>query len=59
MYHTPYPGEAQDALRFDVTPGAGPHVETLTFNFPLVEGKDAQLRFEWGTVNIPLSIRVP
>jgi hypothetical protein len=58
-YHTPYPGESQDALRFDVMPRTGPHTETLTFDFPLVEGKDAQLQFRWGTVTIPLRVTVP
>jgi hypothetical protein len=59
VYHTPYPGEAQDALRFDVRPEQGPHMEALTFYFPLVEGKDATLRLHWGEVMVPLSIRVP
>jgi len=59
VYHTPYPGEAQDALRFDVQPTSGPHTETLTFDFPKVEGKDAELQLRWGTVVVPLSIVVP
>jgi hypothetical protein len=59
VYHTPYPGEAQDALRFDVRPEKGPHMEVLTFYFPIVEGKDAVLRLHWGEVMVPLSIRVP
>ena len=59
VYHTPYPGEAQDALRLDVRPAPGPHMEVLTFYFPMVEGKDAVLRLHWGPVIVPLSIRVP
>lgn len=59
VFHTPYPGEAQDVLRFDVRPGSGPAVETLTFDFPLVEGKDATLEFRWGTIVVPLKIQVP
>ncbi len=58
-YHASYPGEGQDALRLDVRPEQGPHVETLSFSFPIVEGKDAVLRFEWGQLRVPLSIRVP
>ena len=58
-YHDHYPGEGQDALRLDVRPEQGPHVETLTFAFPVVEGKDAVLRLEWGEVRVPLSLRVP
>jgi hypothetical protein len=59
VYHTPYPGEAQDALRLDVRPEAGPHMEALAFYFPKVEGKDAVLRLHWGDVMVPLAIRVP
>ena len=58
-YHTEYPGEAQDALRLEVAAQKGPHVETLTFAFPIVEGKDAALELQWGEVRVPLSIRVP
>jgi len=58
-YHDHYPGEDQDALRLEVRPEQGPHVETLTFTFPVVEGKDAVLRLEWGDVRVPLSIHVP
>jgi len=59
VYHTPYPGEAQDALRLDVRAEPGPHMETLTFYFPTVDGKDATLRLHWGETMMPLSIRVP
>jgi hypothetical protein len=59
VYHTPYPGAAQDALRFDVPPRTGPPTETLTFEFPLVEGKDAELDLRWGRVILPLRITVP
>lgn len=58
VYHTPYPGEAQDALRLDVHPESGPHMETLAFYFPTVDGKDATLRLHWGETMMPLSIRV-
>ena len=59
VYHTPYPGEDQDQLRVDVRPEPGAHMETLVFYFPIVEGKDAVLRLQWGEVMVPLSIRVP
>lgn len=58
-YHTEYPGEAQDALRLQIVPEKGPHVEALTFSFPIVEGKDAVLQLQWGEVAVPLTIRVP
>lgn len=59
VYHTPYPGETHDALRLDVQPETGPHMEALMFYFPAVEGKDTALRLHWGAVIVPLSIRVP
>jgi hypothetical protein len=59
VFHTPYPGEAQDALRIEVRPEPGQHMEALSFYFPVVEGKDAVLRLHWGEVMIPMSIRVP
>jgi hypothetical protein len=59
VYHTPYPGESQDALRLDVASEKGPHMEALTFYFPTVEGKETLLRMHWGEVMVPLSIRVP
>ena len=59
VFHTPYPGAAQDALRVDVRPEQGAHMEALSSYFPTVEGKDAVLRFHWGTTVIPLAITVP
>jgi hypothetical protein len=58
-YHDHYPGDALDALRLDVRPEQGPHVETLTFSFPNVEGKNAVLRLDWANVQVPLAIVVP
>lgn len=57
-FHTRYPGEAQDALRIRVQPRSGPHVETLTFSFPMVEGYTATLQLHWGTTVVPLGLRV-
>jgi hypothetical protein len=59
VYHTPYPGEDQDALRLDVRTEEGPPMEALMFSFPVVEGKDAVLRLHWGTVMVPVTISVP
>ena len=58
-FHTNYPGEQRDALRLEVKPETGAHMETLTYYFPVVDGKDATLRFHWGTVIVPLAIKVP
>ena len=59
VYHQPYPGEEHDALRLDVVPTGGDHMETLAFYFSAVEKKDAELRLHWGTTIVPLAITVP
>jgi Protein of unknown function (DUF2911) len=58
VFHTRY-DEAQDVLRVTVTPREGQHMETLTFYFPLVDGRRAELALHWGTVVVPLQIDVP
>jgi hypothetical protein len=57
-FHTNYPGQQRDALRLEVKTETGAHMETLTYYFPVVDGKDATLRFHWGTVIVPLAIKV-
>ena len=58
VFHTPYPGEATDALRADVTPERGPHMESLAFYFPAVARDSTVLRLHWGEVVVPIRIRV-
>jgi hypothetical protein len=57
-WHTRYP-EGHDALRIQVTPRTGSHMETLAFYFPVVDGKKAELALHWGSVVVPLKIEVP
>jgi len=59
VYHEPYPGEEHEELRLTVAPQTGQHMETLTFYFPAVEKKDAELRLHWGETIVPLQITVP
>ena len=59
VYHTPYPGKEHDALRLAIAPHQGSHVETLTFYFPMVEGKETELRLHWGETVVPMTIVVP
>ena len=59
VYHTPYPGEEDDALRFMASPRRGAHMETLAFYFAAVEQKDAELRLHWGETYVPFNITVP
>jgi hypothetical protein len=58
VWHTRYPA-GQDALRIDVTPRIGGHMETLAFYFPIVEGRKGELVLHWGTVVVPMAIEVP
>jgi Protein of unknown function (DUF2911) len=58
VWHTRYP-TGQDALRIDVTPRAGAHMETLAFYFPVADGKKGELVLHWGTVVVPVSVEVP
>ena len=58
VWHTRYP-QGQDALRLEVTPRTGSHMETLAFYFPIVDGRKGELVLHWGTVVVPLTIEVP
>jgi hypothetical protein len=57
-WHTRYP-EGHDALRLEVAPRTGSHMETLAFYFPVVDGRKAELVLHWGAVVVPLSLDVP
>jgi hypothetical protein len=58
VFHTPYP-EGKDALRVAAVPRAGPHMETLGFYFPVVEGARAELVLHWGGTVVPLALVAP
>jgi hypothetical protein len=58
VWHTRYPA-GQDALRIQVAPRTGSHMETLAYYFPVVEGRRAELVLHWGTVVVPMAIDVP
>lgn len=60
VFHTQHALYAdQDFLKVEVTPTSGPHLETLMFAFPSVDGKHAELTLRWGTVVVPMKIEVP
>ena len=42
-----------------ITPQRADYFETLAFYFPMVEGKDVQLRLHWGDTVVPMMITVP
>ncbi len=55
--HTPYPGREKDAMRVDVTADSASHLETLSYQFPVVLREDATLRLQWGVLGISLHIK--
>jgi hypothetical protein len=59
VFHIPYPGPAQDALRVTLKPQAGPFMEALAFYFPAADADQALLDLHWGetVVQIPLAVR--
>jgi hypothetical protein len=59
VFHTPYPGESRDALRVDVAPETGAHMESLAIYFPVVRGDSAVMRVHWGETVVPLRINAP
>lgn len=59
VFHTPYPGESRDFLRFEVAVETGAPMETLAYYFPLVVRDEAILRIHWGTMIVPLRIKAP
>jgi hypothetical protein len=58
-FHKPYPGAANDAYRFDVTPERGAHMESLAYYFPSVVRDQAVLRIHWGETMVPIRISAP
>jgi len=63
VFHIPYPGESQDALRLKVKPqaGGGPFMESLAFYFPAADRDRALLNLHWGDtiVQVVLSPQAP
>ena len=56
VFHLPYP-DGQDVLRVRTRPTTGPHMETLGFYFPVVDGDTAVLNLHWGSTVLPLRIK--
>jgi hypothetical protein len=56
VFHTRYPA-GRDALRVQVAPARGEHVETLQFAFPVVDADSAVLQMRWGETVVPMTIR--
>jgi hypothetical protein len=59
VFHIPYPGPAQDALRITVKPQAGPFMEALAFYFPAADAERALLNLHWGETVVQVTLAVP
>ncbi len=46
----------QDALRIEVAPASGPHVEWMTFSFPDVKNESAQVELAWEKVRVAFTL---
>ncbi len=59
VFHVPYPGAGEDALRITLKPAAGPFFETLAFYFPSVGADRALLDLHWGEtiIEIPIGVK--
>ncbi len=58
QWHTLYPGKDLDALRIEVSPEEGSHMEVLAFYFPVVTKNSTTLRLHWGKTIIPIEIKL-
>ncbi len=61
VFHVPYPGEAQDALRLKVKPqpgGGALFMESLAFYFPAADADRALLNLHWGETIVQVSVAV-
>jgi hypothetical protein len=58
VFHQPYPGSEHDALRVDIVPEKGAHMETMAFYFPVVGRDSVILRMHWGETILPIRIKV-
>ncbi|MGH7523422.1 MAG: DUF2911 domain-containing protein [Gemmatimonadales bacterium] len=54
-FHLRYPS-GKDVLRVNATPMHGEYVETLIWEFPMVDADSATLQLHWGTTVVPLKL---
>lgn len=59
VFHKPYPGAGDDALRLDVQPAVASPMESLAIYFPQVLRDEADLRVHWGTSYVSVRIKAP
>ena len=55
-FHLRYP-DGQDALRVQAVSARGEYVETLQWEFPMVDADSAVVQLHWGTTTVPIKLR--
>lgn len=59
LFHTQHPKEDPSQLRWTFTPGTGPFTDVLAWEFERIRVDGGTLVMRWGTVRVPLEVRVP
>ena len=57
-FHVMRPDAKDDELRFRVPADSSPHVEVLTFSFPVVTRSSATLAFQWAETLVPIRLEI-
>ena len=57
-FHTMHPDSTAEQVRVDVARSATPFTEALTWSFSGLSPEGATLTMEWGTVRVPIEIKV-
>jgi len=57
-FHVQRPEPKNDQLRFTVPADSGPHLEMLTFSFPVVTRDGATLQFQWANTVVPIRLQI-
>jgi hypothetical protein len=57
-FHVVRPDLKDDQLRFRVPADSSPHVEVLTFSFPVVTRTGATLAFQWAETLVPIRLDI-
>lgn len=57
-FHTMHPDSTAEQVRVDVARTAAPFAEALTWSFSGLSPEGATLAMEWGTVRVPIEIKV-
>lgn len=55
-FHIGSYSQSEDALRVTAKVDSLPHVETLTLDFPVVDGRKAVMQIHWGTTAVKIEI---